>query len=317
MTMAWSTGGKRAAPRGLRKVTEVPPGEGSPTTRGERISPAVASPASSTPAGATGHHRREGSAPVGNSRNMNPMTNTLAAQLDSPSAPTCLAAGRSPGKVAIPSTPYAEATEMNTSPPLSASMSQPMTLPARRTTRAPSVAYAAPAARLARLKARSLRVRSSRASKVRAAPASAASMSAARSPALARAARRDTDGAAQSATASFPSTSAMPGKSATILEGADAAATREAGWAPGSRGLRPEEMSSLATARSPWPGDCPVAGRTGVFGSSKATSSLPGILGRRPAARIGRGGAAEQDERSPSPPFPPDVFAIARRRADG
>jgi hypothetical protein len=55
------------------------------------------------PAAATGRHRREGSFPVGNSKNMNTRMNTTMAKLLSASVPACRAAGRSPGKVAIPS----------------------------------------------------------------------------------------------------------------------------------------------------------------------------------------------------------------------
>jgi len=85
-------------------LSETPPGAGSATGPGCTARPAVARPASSKPAAATGSQRRDGSVPVGNSRNMNAMVKATRAKLPCASAPTCLAAGSDPGNVAIPAT---------------------------------------------------------------------------------------------------------------------------------------------------------------------------------------------------------------------
>ena len=112
----------------------------SATSRGCTTSPAVVSTASTRPAAATGRQRREGSVPVGKSRNMNATVKTTAGKLHSASVPTCFAAGSDPGNVASPSTAYTEAIARNACAAPAASMIQPMTLPARRTMSAPSVA---------------------------------------------------------------------------------------------------------------------------------------------------------------------------------
>jgi hypothetical protein len=60
--------------------------------------------ASARPAAATGRQRRDGSVPVGKSRNMNATVKTTAGKLHSASVPTCLGAGSDPGNVASPIT---------------------------------------------------------------------------------------------------------------------------------------------------------------------------------------------------------------------
>ena len=76
----------------------------SATIRGCTTSPAVVRAASTRPAAATGRQRRDGSVPVGKSRNMNATVKTTAGKLHSASTPTCFAAGSDPGNVETPIT---------------------------------------------------------------------------------------------------------------------------------------------------------------------------------------------------------------------
>ncbi len=99
-----STGPGFSAPSGFEMNSEAPPGAGSATGPGCTARPAAARPASTKPATATGRQRRDGSVPVGNSRNMNAMVNTVGAKLPCASAPTCVAAGSDPGNVLTPVT---------------------------------------------------------------------------------------------------------------------------------------------------------------------------------------------------------------------
>ena len=96
--------------------------------------------ASARPAAATGRQRRDGSIPAGKSRNMNATVKTTAGKLHSASVPTCLAAGSDPGNVLSPISAYTDAIARNAWAAPAPSMIQPMTLPARWTMRAPSVA---------------------------------------------------------------------------------------------------------------------------------------------------------------------------------
>ena len=129
-----------AMPNGFGNLSEVPPGAGSCTSRGRTTRPTAVSPASRKPAAASGRQRRDGSCPVGKSKTMNARVNATPVKLTSASVPTCLAAGSAPGKVATPSTAYVEARLRKAAAALSPSISQPITLPARRTMSVPSVA---------------------------------------------------------------------------------------------------------------------------------------------------------------------------------
>jgi hypothetical protein len=71
---------------------------------------------------------------------MNATVKTTTGKLHSASVPTCFAAGSDPGNVAIPSTAYTEAIARNACAAPAPSIIQPMTLPARWTMSAPSVA---------------------------------------------------------------------------------------------------------------------------------------------------------------------------------
>jgi hypothetical protein len=135
-----SSCGKWARPNGFGKISEVPPGTGSCTSRGRRTRPAALSPASRKPAAASGRQRRDGSFPVGKSKTMNARRNATPVKLTSATAPACFAAGSAPGNTATPSTAYVEARVTKASPALSLSISQPIRLPARRTVSVPSVA---------------------------------------------------------------------------------------------------------------------------------------------------------------------------------
>ena len=137
---ARSSGRRWAMPSGFGKVSEVPPGAGSCTSRGRRTRPMALSPVSRKPAAASGRQRRDGSFPVGKRKTMNARRNATPVKLTSASVPTCFAAGSAPGNAATPSTAYVEARLRKASPALSPSISQPIRLPARRTMSVPSVA---------------------------------------------------------------------------------------------------------------------------------------------------------------------------------
>src|ERR1700733_15195500 len=70
---------------------------------------------------------------------------------------------------------------------------------------------------------------------------------------------------------------------------------------PGTWWTQSGEMSSLATARSPWLRTSSTMRRARDFRSSGAMVVLPGQLGMGPDLTIGAGDVGHQDELSPFP----------------
>jgi len=119
-----------------------------------------------------GRQHGDGRCPVGKTRTMNARPHTSDANDHSASKPANRSCGRVPGLLR-PSTAYAEARPKMAVAIPSPGRYHPMTLPARRTTRAPSVAYKTLAGRAQRLLMASPVTRSSQAKTVRTTPATA------------------------------------------------------------------------------------------------------------------------------------------------